>query len=109
MTAFEMNLNVGGTAFGVPDPEDVKAGHAPSAIDIHLTVIQVLPQQNGQMAGLPLGQVKFTLHRDQAIDFFKTGLEQAEALPPQSKLAIATDLNAAEQMAQDVQSMRNGS
>lgn len=106
MSAFELSVNVGGTAFGVPDPEDVKAGNSPNGIDVILNVVQVLGGQDGQMAAIPLGNLKFTLGRDQAVDFFKTGLEQAEALPPVSKLTVASDLTAAEQMGRDINSMR---
>lgn len=106
MSAFEISINIGGTAFGVPDPDDVRAGNAPNGIDVILNVVQVLGQQGGQMAAIPLGNVKFSLGRDQAVDFFKTGLEQAEALPPVSKLTVASDLSAAEAFSRDIDQMR---
>lgn len=103
-----MTLNVGRTAIGAPEPEAVKNGEAPNALDIILTVVQVLPfQQPGQPPVMAaLGNVKFSMGRDQAVEFFKTGLEAAEDLPPESNLTVAADMSMAEKMAEDMKSMR---
>lgn len=106
MSAFEISINVGNWGFAIPDPEAIKSGDAPSSLDVILNVVQVLGAQGGQIAAVPLGNVKFTMGRDDAIKFFQTGLEQAEALPPQSQLTVATDLNLAEQMGRDFKAMR---
>jgi hypothetical protein len=107
LSAFDISVNVGNWGFGVPDPQSVKSGEVPSSIDTILNVVQVLETQGG-VAAVPLGNLKYTMGRDDAIRFFKTGLEQAEALPPQSKLAVATDLSQAEQMGRQFEDMRDG-
>lgn len=111
MSAFDMTINVGRTAIAIPEAEAVKAGEAPNALDVILTVVQGLPfQQPGKPpVVVPLGNVKFSIARDQAIQFFKTGLEQAEALPPESRLTVASDLSDAEVMSQGLDGIRNGS
>lgn len=106
MSAFDMSVNVGNWGFVVPNPEAVKSGDVPSSLDVVLTVVQVLGTQGGQVAAMPLGNLKFTLGRDDAVKFFQTGLEQAEELPPQSKLTVATDINQASQMGRDFEAMR---
>jgi hypothetical protein len=108
VSAFEMSVNVGDYGFAMPDPEVIKAGGAPSRIDVILKVVQVLGVPGGQMAAVPLGDLKFGLGRDDAIKFAETMKEQAELLPPESKIAVATDLRQAEQMGQDFEAFRNG-
>ena len=107
MSAFEISINVGNWGFAIPDPEAVKSGNVPSSLDVVLNVVQVLGAQGGQIAAVPLGNVKFTMGRDDAVKFFQTGLEQAEALPPQSQLTVATDLNQAERMGREFDAMRS--
>lgn len=107
MSAFDISVNVGNWGFAVPDHEAVKSGELPSSIDVVLNVVQVLGAQGGQIAAVPLGNLKFTMGRDDAIKFFQTGLDQAESLPPQSNLTVATDLTQAEQMARHFSDMRN--
>lgn len=108
MSAFEISVNVGDYGFARPESDAIKAGQAPSRIDVILKVVQVLGVQGGQMAAVPLGDLKFGMGRDDAVRFFQTGLEQAEELPPESKIAVATDLRQAEQMGQDFDAFRNG-
>lgn len=108
MSAFEMSINVGDYGFAMPDPEVIKAGQAPSRIDVILKVVQVLGVPGGQMAAVPLGDVKFGMGRDDAMTFFKAGLEHAENLPAESKIAVATDLRQAEQMGADFERFRKG-
>lgn len=111
MSAFDMKINVGRTAIASPPPEMVKAGEAENALDVILTVVQILPFGNpGQPpVAAALGNIKFSLSRDQAVEFFKTGLETAEELPPESGLTIANDLSAVERMGEDFNKFRNGS
>lgn len=106
MSAFEMSVNVGNWGFAVPDPEAVKSGEAPPSIDVVLNVVQILGTQGGQVAAVPLGNLKFAMGRDDAMRFFQAGLEQAEALPPQSQLTVARDITQAEQMSRDFDAMR---
>jgi hypothetical protein len=110
LSAFDMKLNVGRTAIASPPPEMVKNGEAENALDVILTVVSILPVagQGGQPMVMPLGNVKFGLTRDQAVEFFKTGLETAEELPPESNLVIANDLKAAEQFGTDLGKFRDG-
>lgn len=113
MSAFSMKLNVGRTAIAAAPAEAIKAGEAENALDIILTVVHVLPISAGpgqppMMA--PLGDVTFSIGREQAVEFFKTGLSAAEDLPPESDLVIANDLGAAEKLGQDLDNFRgNGS
>lgn len=106
MSAFEMSVNIGDYGFAVPDHEAIKSGEAPSKMDVILKVVQVLGVPGGQMAAVPLGDLKFGMGREDAVRFFKTGLEQAEALPPESKLSVAADMRQAEQMGKDFDSLR---
>lgn len=106
MSAFEMSVNVGDYGFAIPDPEAIKAGAAPSRMDVILKVVQVLGVPGGQMAAVPLGDLKFGMGREDSIKFFKAGLEQAEQLPPESQLAVATNINAAEQMGRDFDALK---
>lgn len=107
MSAFETSLNVLGTSIAVPDEESLKQG-APSAVEIVLAIAMQLPfgQQNTGPMMAHIGNVKYTLDRDSAIQFFKGGLEAAEKLPPVSKLDIATDLSAVENAAEQMNSFR---
>lgn len=109
MTAFDANITVGGLDLAVPGEEALKNGVHPH-VEVILTVVQPLPiaQGPGQPLIVPLGNLKFPIGRDQAVEFFKKGLEAAEGLPPESKLEIASDLTAAEQAAQQMQAMRDG-
>lgn len=108
MSAFEISVNIGDYGYAMPDPEAIKAGQAPSRIDVILKVVQVLGAQEGQMMAVPLGDLKFGLGREDAIRFFKTGLEHAESLPPESRLTVASDIRQAEKMGADIDAIRNG-
>lgn len=107
MSAFKVTLNVAAASLGVPSDEALKAGQPP-AVEVNLTIAQQLPFGE---AGQPpimahLGDVTYSLGRDTAIEFFKKGLEAAEALPPESKLQLATDVAAAEAAAEKVNQFR---
>ena len=74
-----------------------------------MAVAMQLPfaQQQGQPPMMAhIGNVKYQLDRDSAIKFFQSGLEAAEALPPTSRLAVATDLKAAENAAEQIGQFR---
>lgn len=107
MSAFDMNINVGDYGFSVPDEEAIAAG-APPRMSVILNIVQVLGVQGGQVATMPFGSVNFGMGREDAIRFFKAGLEQAEQLPAESKLTIANDMTAAERMGKDIDTFRNG-
>lgn len=104
MSAFEMSINVGGYDYVAPDEDAVKAG-APPRVETILTVVQILGMQ-GQMAAVPLGTVRFGLGKEDAVSFFRKGLEQAERLPAESKITVATDMSQAAAMNRDFEAMR---
>lgn len=105
MSAFDMSINVGDYGFSVPDEAAIQAG-GPPRMTVVLHTVQIIGVQQGQMAAVPFGSYNFNLGREDAIRFFKTGLEQAEQLPPESKIAVATDLRQAEQMGADFEALR---
>ena len=92
MSAFDVSLNVLGTSLAVPDEEALKQGAEPN-IEVSLAVALQLPF--GQPGGAPmmahLGNVKYILSRDTAVEFFEKGLEAAQGLPAPSKLTVAQE------------------
>lgn len=107
MSAFKATLNVAAASLGVPSDESLAAGR-PSEVEITLTIAQQLPfGEPGQPPIMAhLGDITYTLGRDTAVEFFRKGLEAAEALPPESKLQIATDVKAAESAAEKIEAFR---
>lgn len=108
MSAFDATLTVGGLDVAVPNEDAIQNGIKPH-VQVVLEVVQPLPlaQGPGQPPVLAhFGTIKFHLGRDQAVEFFKLGLETAEKLPQESQLEIATDLSAAEQAAEALKRMQ---
>lgn len=110
MSAFDASVNVLGTSIAVPDEESLKAG-APPHVEIVLAIAMQLPfaqQQGAPPMMAHIGNVKYQLDRDSAVKFFQSGLEAAEGLPAASNLAIATDLSAVENVADQIGRFRDG-
>jgi len=110
MSAFEASVNVLGTSIAVPEEESIKAG-APSVVEVILAVAMQLPfaqQQGAPPMMAHIGNIKYQLDRDSAIKFFRSGLEAAEKSPAASNLAIATDLSAVENAAEQMNRFRDG-
>lgn len=109
MSAFETTINVVATSVGIPDEEAIKQGA--TDMEVTLAIGQTLPfaQQQGAPPMMALlGSIKFTMNKESALKFFRSGLEAAEKLPETSKLAISTDIHAAEEAANAVNAMRGG-
>jgi hypothetical protein len=107
VTAFDATVTVGGLDLAVPNEEALKNGVRPH-VEVILTIVQPLPiaKAPGEPVIAPLGTLKFPIARDQAVEFFRQGLEQAEQLPAESKLEISNDLSAAHQAAEALKGMR---
>lgn len=105
MSAFDTTVNVIGTSLAAPSEEQLKTGETP-ALEIRLTIGQILPFSAGPgqpPVVAPVGTIRYGLDRDAAIEFFKTGLEEAEKLPPPSKLEVASSLNGIDEAAKNLE------
>lgn len=87
MTAFNADINVMGMSIAVPEDHDQAPG-----LKIHLTVGQLLPLDSGDGSPLqvPLGQISFSLGKDAATQMGQKLLEEAEKMPKESNLTVAS-------------------
>lgn len=114
MSAFDVTLNAGAPALGVPSQEQLDGG-VPPAIEVIVPIALPLPISPGP--GQPplmmqAGVVRFELNKKAALDFFKKGLEETEKLPeekPTSKLVTAQSLDGVDQAAAEMQRFSDGS
>lgn len=106
MSAFDVQLNVFRTSVGIARVHE----EAPAQMEIALEVAMALGAAPGQPTLMaPIGTVRYTLGREEAIKFFKIGLDAAETLPKPSGIAVAKDLSSAERVAQAAQNIRQKS
>lgn len=92
---FDMNLAVMSTAVGLPDLDKLPPGQEAS-VELVLTVPITLPfasSPDGDPLSIPIGNVRFRMGRDDAVDFFRNALTAAERLPRKSDVLIANSMS----------------
>lgn len=75
----------------VAPPQVQRVGEDP-VLEVVVPVGFPLPVAGNQAVAAHIGTLRFGLDRDSAIKFFTEGLQQAEDLPPPSKLEVAASL-----------------
>lgn len=110
MSAFETSLNVVATDVATPTEEALEEG-APPILEVNLVVGLAIPvPQGGQMglAQIGIGKYTYALPKEAAVEFFKKGLEAAEALPDEqrSKIEIATSLDGVDKVQEQIDHLK---
>lgn len=108
MSSFDAEISVLHTTVSTPSEEALEAG-AESTLELGIITGIMLPianPQTGQPLMVPTGKIRFSFHREQAIEIFTQALEQAQRLPaqptPTGKIEIARDLGAVERAANEM-------
>lgn len=103
----DATLQVIDVQVSAPDP-DAEVGPEGGIMEIAFIVGLALPVGPNQVAHIPAAILRGRFGKEQAEKLGKTISEGAETLKPASKLTVATDVNAAAQAAEAVESFRNG-
>lgn len=106
MTAFNAEINVMGMSIAIPEDPNNNPG-----LKVHLTVGQLFPVDSGDGSPLqvPLGQLVFSLNKEAATQMGQKLLEEAEKMPKESDIKIASpaDLAKAQETADATAQMKN--
>lgn len=100
MTAFNAELNVMGMSIAIPEDPAASPG-----LKVNLTVGQLLPLDSGDGTPLqvPIGSLAFSLNKEAASKMGEKLIEEAEKMPEESKLTVASPADLANvQQAADV-------
>lgn len=108
MSVIDAEVSVQDVSLATPSAEAMEGG-VPPHVELGIIPGLTLPFANpatGDPLIVPVGKLKFTFSRQQAIDIFTAGLKAAESLPegtPSSgKVLIASNMSDVEQAAENI-------